>query len=91
MGDTARVSQFTPHDPTQHISHGHSGMFCVVVGLQIAPVLRIGAKEDAQAQHPTGVNKGNFAGRAAYLTMQAFYACICFHLSLALPRECETP
>jgi len=29
MGDTARVSQFTPHDPTQQISHGHSGMFCV--------------------------------------------------------------
>jgi hypothetical protein len=85
------VSQFMPHDAAQYISHSHTGSFRVVVGLQIAPVLRIGAKEDAQAQHPTGVNKGNFAGRAAYLIMQAFYACIGFHLSLALPRECETP
>jgi hypothetical protein len=69
------VSQFTPHDATQYISHGHTGSFRVVVGLQIAPALRIGAKEDAQAQGRTGVSEVNFLGRAAHLLMLAFYAC----------------
>ena len=50
MGAISRVSQFTPHDAAQHISHSDAGMFRVVVGLQIAPALRIGAKEYAQAQ-----------------------------------------
>ena len=44
------VGQFTSPDAAQYISHGNAGMIRVVVGLQIAPALRIGAKEDAQAQ-----------------------------------------
>ena len=31
-------------------SHGHACLFRVVVGLQIDPALRIGAKENAQTQ-----------------------------------------
>ena len=83
MGRTDGVRQFTPHDAAQYISHGNAGMFRVVVGLQIDPALRIGAKEDAQTRDRTVENEGNFAGRAAHLTMLAFCACICFHLSLA--------
>jgi len=64
---TASISQFTPHDPTQHISQGHAGTPRVVVGLQIAPALRIGAKEDAQAQDRAGVNEGNFSGHSVAL------------------------
>jgi hypothetical protein len=67
MGDTVSVSQFTPHDAAQHISHSDAGMFRVVVGLQTAPALRIGAKEDALAQDRAGVNEGNFAGHSVAL------------------------
>ncbi len=42
-------------------------MFRVVVGLQIAPALRIGAEEDAQVQGRAWVDEGNFAGHSVAL------------------------
>jgi hypothetical protein len=50
MGAIVSFSKFTRHDATQYTSHGNAGIFRVVVGLQIDPTLRIGAKEHAQAQ-----------------------------------------
>ena len=44
MRGTVRVSQFTQHDAAHYASHSNAGMFRVVVGLKIAPALRIGAK-----------------------------------------------
>lgn len=56
------VSQFMPHDAAPYISHSHTGSFRVVVGLQINPALRIGAKEDAQAQGRADLTQ--FAGQS---------------------------
>lgn len=57
-------------------SHGHAGIFCVVVGLQIDPALRIGAKEDAQAQVRARVNEENFAGHAVSLFDNTYHSLI---------------
>ena len=50
MGAIVSFNPLTRHDATQYASHGNACLFCVVMGLQIDPALRIGAKEHAQAQ-----------------------------------------
>lgn len=50
VGSMVKFNQLTRHDASQYDSHGNAGVFRVVMGLQIDPALRIGAKEHAQAQ-----------------------------------------
>jgi hypothetical protein len=46
------------------------------VQFEIAPALRIGAKEDDQAQDRAGVNEGNFAGHAVSLFDNTYHSLI---------------